>query len=66
MLHQTFEVAIRKKDADYLVRVLEDYIEMKKGPPDFLLQKISMVRDLPDRLFVLLKDHFPKFGLILK
>ena len=41
-------------------------MELKKEPPKFLLQKISHTKDLPDRLFVLMKENFPNQGQFLK
>jgi hypothetical protein len=66
ILNVVLEAGIRKKDSDRLVEVLEKYVELKKEPPKFLLQKISHTKDLPDRLFVLMKEHFPNQGQFLK
>lgn len=50
-----FETGIRLKSSDFIAEVLEDYVEAKKEPPKFLLQKISSLKDLPDRIYVLIK-----------
>ena len=48
-----------------MVEVLEKYVELKKQPPKFLLQKISHTKDLPDRLFLVMKEHFGHQGQFL-
>lgn len=59
MLNTVFEAAIRIKNSDRMVECLEEYVEQKKTPPKFLLQKISHATELPDRLYVLMKENFP-------
>lgn len=46
------------KNSDRMVECLEEYVEQKKTPPKFLLQKISHAKELPDRLYVLMKENF--------
>lgn len=59
MLNTVFEAAIRLKNSDRMVECLEEYVDKKKTPPKFLLQKISHAKELPDRLYVLMKENFP-------
>ena len=66
MLQHVFEAAIRSKGSDQIVETLEDYVEQGKQPPRFLLQRISSIKDLPDRIYVLLKEHFPNQGAMLQ
>lgn len=58
LLNTVLEAAIRLKSSDRMVEALEDYVRQKKTPPKFLLQKISNARELPDRLYVLMKENF--------
>jgi hypothetical protein len=46
--------------------VLEDFLKYKIEAKEFLLRKLSYLKDIPDRLYVLLKDSFPNYGLTLK
>ena len=66
MLQHVFEAAIRTKGSDQIAETLEDYVEQGKQPPRFLLQRISSIKDLPDRIYVLLKEHFPNQGAMLQ
>ena len=59
MLNTVFEAAIRLKNSDRMVECLEEYVNQKKTPPKFLHQKISHAKELPDRLYVLMKENFP-------
>ena len=60
------EAGIRMKNSDRMVEALEEYVALKKEPPRYLLQKLSHARELPDRLYVLLKDNFTQYGKLIK
>ncbi len=66
ILDNVLEGAIRSKNSDRMVEALEEYVKLKKEPPRFLLQKFSHARELPDRLYVILKENFGDHGKFLK
>lgn len=66
LLNTLFECSLRLNNSDRIFDVLQEYVDQKKEPPRFLLQKISHVKDLPDRLFVIIKENFGHHGLFLK
>ena len=66
ILNTVFEASIRMNSSDRMVEVLEEFVSQKKEPPRFLLQKISHIKGLPDRLYVIMKENFAFHGLFLK
>ncbi len=58
LMQIVLEAAVRQKSSDRMVEVLEEYVAQKKEPPKFLLMKISHAKELPDRLYVLMKENF--------
>lgn len=58
ILNKVFESALRLKDSDKIYFILEDYVSLKKEPPRTLLNQISSVKDLPDKVYVILKENF--------
>jgi hypothetical protein len=57
---------MRKADSDRITELLEAYVDQKKEPPKFLLQKISHLKEVPDRLYVVMKENFDRQGIFLK
>lgn len=66
LLQIVLEAALRLKNSDRIAQVLEEYVDQKKTPPRFLLQKLSHTKDLPDRIYVIMKENFAHHGLFLK
>jgi hypothetical protein len=64
LLNTTFEAALRLKNSDRITELLENYVELGKEPSRILLNKISNVKDLPDRIYVLLRENFKRTGLM--
>ena len=56
----------RLNDADLICDSLEDFVAIKHEPHHRQLKHLSNMRHIPDRLFVILKQNFKKYGLMLK
>ena len=50
--------AIRTDDADLVYDTLNDFIEIKREPHFRTLNTLNNMKHIPDRLFVLLHEHF--------
>lgn len=62
----TLETALRLKGSDRIAELLEKYVELKKTPANYLMNHISQVRQLPDRIYVLMRENWPSKGFISK
>lgn len=65
-LNSVLEASLRTDDSDLVYQSLTDFIAIKREPHKRLVNKISTIKNLPDRLFVLMKEHFPNSGLMNK
>jgi len=66
ILSKVLETAMRTENTDLVVESLERFIDIKQEPDDYYLVKLSRLKEMPDRLYFLIKDNFKSFGLMLK
>lgn len=66
LLNQAFAASLLKKDSDRIVEMLETLIETKIEPRKNLIKKLSYLKDLPDRIYVLMKENFGDYGVLVK
>ena len=65
LLNQSFEAALMKKDSDRIVEKIKKFVELEIAPEKRLVKKLSYLKELPDRIYILMKDHFNNFGNLL-
>ena len=51
------EAGLRRGDTDRVISALDTYDEIQQRPPFRFLKKLGETRDMPDRLYVRLKQH---------
>ena len=49
-----------------IYEVLENFRDNKKNPHRRYLMRLSALKDIPDRLYVIIKENWPFYGLFLK
>ena len=64
MLSTVLEAGLRKEDSDIVYDVLTSYVELKQEPHIRQLKTLSMLKHIPDRLFVLIRKNFNVQGKI--
>lgn len=64
MLSTVLEAGLRKEDSDVVYDVLTSYVELKQEPHIRQLKTLSMLKHIPDRLFVLIRKNFNVQGKI--
>jgi hypothetical protein len=57
-LDAVLEASMRTDDADMVYDAMTDFIKIKREPHKRLLGKLNNMLHMPDRLYVLLKEHF--------
>lgn len=61
-LNTVLEASMRTDDADIVYNSLQDFLEIKREPHYRLVHKLNLMKHIPDRLYVLLKENFKKSG----
>ena len=49
---------MRQEDSDKIFEVLQEYEAMKLSPGLKLLKKVSNLRELPDKIYVIIKNNW--------
>lgn len=49
---------MRTNDADVIFDSLNDFIHIKREPHRRLINKLNNIKHIPDRIYVVLKEHF--------
>ena len=57
-LDSVVEAAIRTDDADIIYDALKDFVEIKREPHRRIVNQLNNILHIPDRIYVLLKQHF--------
>lgn len=55
ILNTVLEVGLRKADSNLIYDTLKIYVEQKKEPHERQLAKLANLKQIPDRLYVLLR-----------
>ena len=53
---------MRTDDVDVIYDAIQDFVKIKKEPHYRLINKLTSIKSLPDRLWALLKINFPESG----
>jgi len=64
ILGSFMEAGLRKEDSDIVCEALEKFVEIGHEPHPRVLKRLSSIKKMPDRMYVLLKKHFPDYGLM--
>ena len=64
MLNTVLETGMRKADSDVLYDTLKLYVEQKIEPNPRQLKTMSMLKHIPDRLYVMLRKNFDMAGFV--
>lgn len=65
-LNSVLEASIRTDDADIVFDSLTDFVTIQREPHKRLVAQINNMKHLPDRIYVLMKEHFPWSGEMLR
>ena len=65
-LDSVLEASMRIDKSDIVYDALTDFLEIKRRPAGRLLYQLNVLKHMPDRLYVLLKENFATSGLMTK
>ena len=57
-LDSVLEAGLRTDVADVIYDALKDFVEIKRTPHKRIINKLNNILHIPDRIYVLLKQHF--------
>ena len=57
-LNSVLEASMRTDDADIIYDALNDFVNIKREPHKRLISKLNNIKHIPDRIYVVLKEHF--------
>ena len=59
------EAGLRKEDPEIIIHALTKFIEIKQEPHERVLKLLGNLKQIPDELYVLLRQNFTTYGKLI-